>query len=84
MADIMLQHSLGNAQVDEVVQKIICVYEEAFPGEIAAYYVEGSYVDRTQLATSDIDLVIVFRQPFTHPQIRAAAEQAWDFLNGTF
>lgn len=81
MEEISLQHSLGDAQIDAVVGEVIRVYEGAFPGQIAGYYVEGSYADRTQLATSDIDLVLVFRQPFAHEEERKAAEQAWDRHN---
>ncbi|HTK09718.1 MAG TPA: nucleotidyltransferase domain-containing protein [Ktedonobacteraceae bacterium] len=63
MKDILLQSSLGHAQADSVVQEVISVYETAFPAQIAAYYVDGSYADQTYLATSDIDMVIVFRDP---------------------
>ncbi len=77
MEDIILQNSLGNAQVDAVVKEVIRVYEDTFPGQIAAYYLEGSYADQTQLTTSDIDVVIVFLQPLTPPQTRQAVEHVW-------
>ena len=56
----MLYHSLGEAYKDEFIQTIIRRYDEVFPGRIAAYYVEGSYADGTQLTSSDIDLVLIF------------------------
>ncbi|HEY4388018.1 MAG TPA: nucleotidyltransferase domain-containing protein, partial [Ktedonobacteraceae bacterium] len=65
MKEILLQSSLGHSQADAVVQEVIFVYENAFPEQIAAYYVEGSYADQTYLTTSDIDVVIVFRDPIS-------------------
>ncbi len=61
MNDIHLQNTLGHPQIDAIVQEVIQLYEDAFPGQIAAYYVEGSYADQTSLTTSDVDLLIVFR-----------------------
>lgn len=77
MTTILLQGSLGHPQIDSVAQDVIRVYEEAFPGQIVAYYVEGSYADRTYLATSDIDMVIVFRNQFAHEEARQESEQIW-------
>jgi len=77
MQDILLQGTLGHSQIDSIVQKVIQVYESTFPGQIVAYYVEGSYADQTSLPTSDIDLVIVFRNPFPDMEMRRQAEQTW-------
>ena len=77
MKDILLQGTLGHSQIDSVVQEVIQVYEDTFPGQIAAYYVEGSYADQTSLTTSDIDLVIVFRNQFAEADARSVAERTW-------
>jgi hypothetical protein len=77
MKDILLQGTLGHSQIDSVVQEVIQVYEDTFPGQIAAYYVEGSYADQTSLTTSDIDLVIVFRNQFADADARSMAERTW-------
>ncbi|MEO7020314.1 MAG: nucleotidyltransferase domain-containing protein [Ktedonobacteraceae bacterium] len=81
MEDILLQNSSGNAQADAVMREVIRVYEDAYPQHIAGYYVEGSYTDRTHLATSDLDLVMIFHQPFADDEARKAAEQAWNVSN---
>jgi hypothetical protein len=77
MGEILLQDTLGHAQADAAVQEVIRVYEDAFPDKIAGYYVEGSYADQTYLATSDIDLVIVFRHHFADLGTRKAAQHIW-------
>src|SRR4029078_13299906 len=46
-----------------------------FPGRIRAYYAEGSYADRTAIATSDIDLVLIFKDRFIDEDEASAARQ---------
>ncbi len=75
--DIRLQGTSGHARIDALIREVVRVYEETFPGQIAAYYVEGSYADQTSLPTSDIDLVIIFRDPFGDAEARTRAEQLW-------
>ncbi|MFL5695185.1 MAG: nucleotidyltransferase domain-containing protein [Ktedonobacteraceae bacterium] len=77
MKVILLQGTLGPSQIDSVVQEVIQVYEDTFPGQIAAYYIEGSYADQTSLTTSDIDLVIIFRNRFADADARSMAERTW-------
>lgn len=77
MKDIFLQGISSHSHVDSVVQEVIRVYEQRFPGEIAACYVEGSYADQTSLPTSDIDLVIVFRGRFANADALHEAGQIW-------
>lgn len=67
----------GYPQMDVTLRQVISGYEQAYPGQIVAYYIEGSYADQTALATSDLDLVIVFRRPFAQEADRRAAEQLW-------
>ncbi len=61
MQEISLLASLGVPDADAAVQELIRVYEESFPEQIVCYYIEGSYADHSYLATSDIDLTIVFQ-----------------------
>lgn len=77
MKKFLLQNSLGHVAADAVVQEVIRVYENAFLGQIAGYYVEGSYADRTYVATSDIDMAIVFGNHLAHGEVRRTAERLW-------
>jgi len=77
MKEILLQNSLGHPRIDSIVQKVIQLYENTFPGQIAAYYVEGSYADQTSLVTSDIDLLIVFHDRFANEDTHSQAEHLW-------
>lgn len=82
MKEILLQATLGNPRVEAIIQKVLQVYEEAFPGQIVACYLEGSYADQTSLPTSDIDLLIIFRDRFVNEAARGAAEQTWESRDG--
>jgi hypothetical protein len=77
MRELHLHRSLSHPELDALVQEVIQVYEQSFPGQIAAYYVEGSYADHTALSTSDLDLVIIFRHRFEDREARRHAEYAW-------
>jgi len=77
MGNLILRCSLGHDTADTTVQEVIRVYENAFPGQIAGYYIEGSYADWTYLATSDIDITIVFSNHFAHEEVRKTAERLW-------
>lgn len=77
MKEFFLQGTLGHSPIDAVVQEVIQVYEDTFPGQIAAYYVEGSYADQTSLTTSDIDLVIVFHNQLANADAHSMAERTW-------
>jgi hypothetical protein len=77
MKEISLQNSLGHPKANAVMQDVIFLYENAFPEQIVAYYVEGSYVDQSYFATSDLDVVIVLRNPIIHEDIREQARSFW-------
>ncbi len=78
MQEIVLQHSSGRIQVDTAIQEVVGAYEDAFPAQIAGYYVEGSYADQSQVPTSDIDITIVFRGHFADENTARTAEQIWE------
>ena len=65
--------STGHAPVDGILQTTISRFEAAFPGRIGGYYIEGSYANGTDIATSDLDLTIVFRGHFAGETERASA-----------
>ncbi len=56
-----LLFSTGNAQIDGIIRGSIGVLETIFPNRIRAYYLVGSYADGSFTATSDIDLVPLFK-----------------------
>ena len=51
-------------RVDRDLRQAVDAFEVAFPGRVRGYYVEGSYADQTGVASSDLDLTIVFRDRF--------------------
>lgn len=65
-----LLHTTGDSRADVAIQGIIERFEHAFPQRIVGYYVEGSYADGSAVATSDLDLTLVFAAAFA-----SAAEQ---------
>lgn len=56
-----------------MLDALIADFEAAFPGRLCACYVEGSFGDGTALATSDLDLKLVFRDSFIDDE-KARAE----------
>jgi len=62
--DAMLVNSTGNGHVDRILQGSIGIFEAVFPERVRAYYVEGSYADKSGLLTSDVDVTIVFKNGF--------------------
>jgi hypothetical protein len=61
MNDIQLHATTDRDVADGALRATITALEATFPGRIRGYYVEGSYTDGTDVATSDLDLVVVFR-----------------------
>ena len=76
---LTLTTSSGRARVDDALRGLIGIFETVFPERIRAYYVEGSYADRTAIATSDIDLVIVFKDRFVDEEQAGAARRLGTF-----
>jgi hypothetical protein len=70
---ITLLLSSGQERVDQALQTAIRHFETTFPGRVSGYYVEGSYATGTGIATSDLDLSIVFRGHFADEAERASA-----------
>jgi hypothetical protein len=75
MTAIALLHSTGHAQADCAVEGVVSRFENAFLKRVVGYFVEGSYADQTAIATSDLDLTIVFREQFTTTDERQQAHE---------
>jgi hypothetical protein len=71
---IALKASTASDRADRALQQIIGDFEAAFPGRVRAYYVDGSFADGTGLATSDLDLTVVFVGGFLDDGEHRAAE----------
>jgi predicted nucleotidyltransferase len=74
MNRVMLTTSTGNNSIDAMLQELIIVLNTRFPNRIHSYYIEGSYADNSGIATSDIDLLIVFKENFENEQEKTDAE----------
>ena len=70
-----------NVIADKILQGLVGIFETVFPNRIRGYYLEGSYADKTALYTSDIDLVILFKDSFMGAVERDTAEQISVYLN---
>ncbi len=53
--------STHQPNIDRLLTGLIGIYELAFPQQISAYYLLGSYTDQTAAADSDLDLIAIFR-----------------------
>lgn len=47
----------GNERTDNILRGIISIFESTFPGCVRGYCVMGSYADKSEVESSDIDLV---------------------------
>jgi hypothetical protein len=63
----------GDAASDALLRDLVAAFDSAFSGRIVGYYLLGSYADGTRLATSDLDLTVVFRDAFLSAGEHAAA-----------
>jgi predicted nucleotidyltransferase len=75
MTTVALLHSTGDALADHVVLDVVNLFESALPQRVIGYFVEGSYADQTAVATSDLDLTIVFQEQFVTTAERQRAQE---------
>ena len=75
MPHIALDQSTGNVNIDQALAGLVGLFETIFPERIYGYFLEGSYADQTALKSSDIDLVILFKEDFLNPDERPRAER---------
>jgi predicted nucleotidyltransferase len=69
-----IANSTCNEYVDMMLQEVIMLLSTRFPDRIHSYYIEGSYANDSDITTSDIDLLIVFKENFENEQERTEAE----------
>ena len=59
-ADLPLLTTTGDPGADAVLRGLVGAFESAFPGRVRAYYLTGSHADGTAVATSDLDVGVLF------------------------
>ena len=69
-----LLYSFDNEQLNEILAGMISIFETVFPDRIRAYYVIGSYLDGTQLSTSDIDGYVIFKDNIDFEEYKKTME----------
>jgi hypothetical protein len=67
VADLLFQ--TGNSYVDAVLSRLVNNLEGDFSAKLVGYYLTGSHVDGTAIASSDIDFVAVLRNASDLPRI---------------
>jgi predicted nucleotidyltransferase len=75
MNEVALLNRTGNNQIDDILKATIATFEDAFPQRIRGYYVEGSYANDSQVPTSDVDLLLIFKDAFIDEREQAKAEE---------
>lgn len=65
MTNIALLDSTDIPNIDQIISEIISLGEYHFCGRIRGYYVVGSYAVDEAVETSDLDMVIVFKEQQT-------------------
>ncbi len=67
---------MPQARADEpAARAVIAAFERVFPSRLRACYILGSYADASAIATSDLDLTLVFAGAFASAAERDAARQ---------
>jgi predicted nucleotidyltransferase len=64
MDEIQIAFSTGKPRIDALLHGLVSLYEMLFPDRIRAYYLVGSYYDGSATHTSDLDVMIIFRDAF--------------------
>lgn len=75
MSTIELATSTGIRQVDTILCGVVGMYETVFPDRVRAYYLFGSYTNKSAVAISDIDMGVLFKGPFLDDAEEIKAQQ---------
>jgi hypothetical protein len=75
MNEILLLNTTHNKQIDDILKTTIATFEDVFPQRMRGYYIEGSYANESDVSTSDVDLLLIFKDAFTDEQEQAKAEE---------
>ena len=68
--------STYNILANAVLQKIIERFEANFPQRVRAYYIQGSYADASNVTTSDLDTLLIYKDRFEGNELQNAEELA--------
>ena len=69
-------NSARNNLVNTSLQNIVETFEANFPQRIRAYYVEGSHADASSVSTSDLDVLLIYKEKFEDDEAQKAEELA--------
>ncbi len=69
---VQLINSTNNIPADRTLQQLIEAFEATFPTRIRAYYIEGSYANSTNVASSDLDVLLIFKHKFADDEQQQA------------
>lgn len=72
-----LRFSTGHPRIDTILRGAVGIFEAAFPDRIRGYYLFGSWVDGSAVASSDLDLFVVFKEDFLDRQETDRARRLW-------
>jgi hypothetical protein len=64
MASLSLVFSTGNLTIDRLVMGLVSIFEHVFPNRVSGYYLLGSYANGSALPSSDLDMVMLFKDRF--------------------
>lgn len=80
---IELQHATGNQEIDALLRGVVSAFEADFPGRSLGYFLIGSYADGSAVATSDLDVMLVFRGTVGESELAQAVAIAGDIAAKT-
>ncbi len=68
--------STHNILADFILRNILEMFEAKFPERIRAYYVEGSYANASSVTTSDLDVLLIYKNKFHDGEAQKVEELA--------
>lgn len=71
---------LSYARAAQLLDQIVPAFEAACPGRIRGWYVHGSHADDSAVATSDLDLIVVFKDTFAEGERARVDELAAEWV----
>jgi hypothetical protein len=80
MASISLLNSTDHPKVDDILRGIVGLFETIFPERVRGYYLIGSYADGSAVASSDIDVFVVFKDTL-NSQETERAHAIWKYAS---
>lgn len=69
--------STGSEVANSLLRGIIHLFETVYPAQVRGYYVTGSYADGAAVATSDLDMKVVFNRDLSTEEMEKAHDLCW-------